>query len=121
MVRIKFLYIIFASMLICNACGQEWLDGGYVGGSGGNDIAQYFTDPIFYSNPISYQFRPGPYPGPYGVYPFNPEPYYSDFRLKSLAGLYWEPFQKSNWSEMMNYAKTRSSMRVYQNGAWLAP
>ena len=58
--KIKVLYFIFASMLTGNACGQEWLDGGYVGGSGGNDIAQYFTDPIFHSNPISYQFRPGP-------------------------------------------------------------
>ena len=121
MMKIKFLYFIFASLLIGNVHGQEWLNGGYVGGSGGNDIAQYFTDPIFYSNPISYQFRPGPYPGPYGVYPFNPEPYYSDFRLKSLAGLRWEPFQKSNWSEMMSYAKTRSPMRVYQNGAWITP
>ena len=69
MMIIKYLCLIFASLLIGNTCGQEWLDGGYVGGSGGNDIAQYFTDPIFYSSPISYQFRPGPYPGPYGVYP----------------------------------------------------
>ncbi|VVB62786.1 Uncharacterised protein [uncultured archaeon] len=121
MMRIKFMYFIFASMLIGYACGQDWLDGGYVGGSGGEDIAQYVTDQIFNSNPISYQFRPGHYPGPYGVYPFNPEPYYSDFRLKSLAGLHWEPFKKSTWSEMMNYAKTRSSMRVYQNGAWVTP
>ena len=60
------------SLLIGNACGQDWLDGGYVGSSGGGDIAQYFRDLIFYSNPTSYQFRAGPYPGPYGVYPFNP-------------------------------------------------
>ena len=99
--------------------GGDWISPNM--GDGGGDIAQYFTDPIFYTNPISYQFRADPYPGPYGVYPFNPEPYYSDFRLKSLASLHWEPFQKSNWSEMINYAKTRSSMRVYQNGAWLSP
>jgi hypothetical protein len=51
------------------------------------------------------------YPGPYGVYPFNPQPYYSDFRLNSLAGMNWEPFQK-NWAETMDYAKTKSSFRV---------
>jgi hypothetical protein len=52
------------------------------------------------------------YPGPYGVYTFNPLPYYSDFRLNSLGGMNWEPFQK-NWSETMNYAQTKSSFRVY--------
>jgi len=52
------------------------------------------------------------YPGPYGVYPFNPLPYYSDFRLNSLAGMNWVPFQK-NWSETMDYAKTKSSFKVY--------
>ena len=119
-------------LLISIACGQEWLDGGYVGPYSG-DIAQYFTDPIFYPNqrqslgadvlPLlwrrvfqdyayPYQFRTGTYPGPYGVYPFNPSPYYSDFRLNSLAGMNWEPFQK-NWSETMDYAKTKSSFRVY--------
>jgi hypothetical protein len=146
MMIIKCLCIIFISLLFGNACGQEWLDGGYVGSSGGSDIAQYFTDPIFYSGPIGaqryaweqqyypyfgneffrnyaqpYRFKPGIYPGSYGVYPFNPEPYYSDVRLKSLAGLKWEPFQKSNWSEIINYAKTRSSMKVYQNGVWMSP
>ena len=120
MIIIKYLCLIFTSLLIVNACGQDWLEGGFVRSGDYGDIAQYFTDPIFYTNPISYQFRPGPYPGPYGVYPFNPEPYYSDFRLTSLAGMNWEPFQK-NWSETMDYAKTRSSMRVYQNGAWLPP
>ena len=52
------------------------------------------------------------YPGPYGVYPYIPQPYYSDFRLNSLAGMNWDPFQK-NWSETMDYAQTKSSFRVY--------
>jgi len=135
---------IAAFLLISIAFGQDYLGGGYVGSSTGN-IAQYFTDPIFSSNPTGaqrqnweqtyypyfgaqffqdyaqpYQFTPGTYAGPYGVYPFNPLPYYSDFRLSSLAGQQWEPFQK-NWTETMNYLRTSSSMRVYQNGAWIAP
>jgi hypothetical protein len=119
-------------LLVSIACGQEWLGGGYVGPYGG-DIAQYFTDPIFTPNQrqtweqmyypyfgaeffrdyaYPYQFRNGTYPGPYGVYPYYQSSYYSDFRLNSLAGMKWEPFQK-NWSETMNYAQTKSSFRVY--------
>ena len=133
-----------ACLLIGIAFGQDYLDGGYVGSYSG-DIAQYFTDPIFYSSPSGagrqsweqmyypyfgaeffrdyaqpYQFTPGIYTGPFGVYPFNPEPYYSDFRLSSLAGMQWEPFKK-NWTETMNYTRTSSSMRVYQNGLWITP
>jgi hypothetical protein len=103
-------------------CGQEWLEGGNVRSYSG-DIAQYFTDPIFYPNPTvgqSYQFRPGIYPGPYGVYPFNPLPYYSDFRLNSLAGMQWEAFQK-NWSETVDYAKTKSSFMVYPRSSYTYP
>ena len=136
---------IAACLLTGIAFAQDYLDGGYVGGSGGSDIAQYFTDPIFNSNPMGaqrqnweqtyypyfgaeffqdyaqpYQFTPGTYPGPFGVYPFNPVPYYSDFRLNSLAGQQWEPFQK-NWTETVNYLRTSSSMKVYQNGVWIAP
>jgi hypothetical protein len=117
-------------LLVSIACGQDWL-GGYVGPYSG-DIAQYFTDPIFTPNqPQSgvrtyypyyggvffqdyaypYQFRNGTYPGPYGVYPFYQMPYYSGFRLDSLAGMNWEPFQKS-WAKTVDYAQTKSSFRV---------
>jgi hypothetical protein len=101
-------------LLIGISFGQDWLGGGYVGSYHG-DIGRYFTDPIFRTNPVGgqpYQFRSGIYPGPYGVFPFNPLPYYSDFRLNSLAGMQWEPFQK-NWSATMDYAKTKSSFKVY--------
>jgi hypothetical protein len=129
---LPYITVFALCFLISIACGQEWLGGGYVGPYGG-DIAQYFTDPIFSPNQrqssemiyypyfgaeffrdyaYPYQFRNGTYPGPYGVYPFYSSPYYSDFRLKSLAGMNWEPFQK-NWAETMDYAKTKSSVRVY--------
>lgn len=129
---LPYLAALTLYLLIGIACGQEWLDGGYVGPYGG-DIAQYFTDPIFSPNQrqsweqmyypyfgaeffidyaYPYRFSNGTYPGPYGVYPFNPLPYYSDFRLNSLAGMKWEPFQK-NWTKTMDYAETKSSLRVY--------
>ena len=46
--------------------------------------------------------------------------YYSDFRLNSLAGITWEPFQK-NWSETMDYAQTKSSFRVYPRPTYVSP
>jgi hypothetical protein len=114
------------------AWGQDYLGGGYVGPYGG-DMAQYFTDPIFYPNqrPASeqmyypyfgaeffrdyaypYQYRNGTYPGPYGIYPYYQSPLSSDFRLNSLAGMTWGPFQK-NWSATMDYAQKKSSLRIY--------
>jgi hypothetical protein len=41
---------IAACLLTGIAFGQDYLGDGYVG-SGGSDIGQYFTDPIFNSNP----------------------------------------------------------------------
>jgi hypothetical protein len=113
--KILLCITVFAlCLLISISFGQDWLGGGYVGSYHG-DIGRYFTDPIFRANPTAaqpYQFRSGIYPGPYGVFPFNPLPYYSDFRLNSLAGMQWESFQK-NWSSTMDYAKTKSSFKVY--------
>ena len=134
-----------ACMLISIAFAQEYLDGGYVGRSGYGDIAQYFTDPIFFSDPTGaqrqsweemnypyfgadffrdyaqpYQYIPGIYTGPFGVYPFNQKPYDSGFRQNSLDAMQWEPFQK-NWTETLSYAKGSSSIKVYQNGAWITP
>jgi hypothetical protein len=60
------------------------------------------------------------YPGLYGVYSFSPSPYYSNFRLNSLAGMNWGPFQK-NWTATMDYAQTKSSFRVYPRTSYPSP
>jgi hypothetical protein len=104
-----------ACLLICLGSGQDWLEGGYVGSSRPSDpglagMLLWLDQPVPYY--YGYTTRGAIYPGPYGVYDFNPLPYYSDFRLNSLAGMNWEPFQK-NWSKTMNYAQTKSSFRVY--------
>ncbi len=115
--RILLCIKIFAlCLLIGIAWGQDWLEGGYVSSVRSNDdpglagMLQWLDTPV----PTFSWYRTGGsfYPGPYGVYPFNPLPYYSDFRLNSLAGMNWVPFQK-NWSETMDYAKTKSSFNVY--------
>ncbi len=73
-------------------------------------MLQWLYTPIpnspFYRTNVAY------YPGPYGVFSYEPLPYYSDFRLNSIARMNWTPFQK-NWSETMNYAQTKSSFRTY--------
>src|SRR5512137_2576712 len=91
---ILYLSAAILCLIIGITCGQNWLGGGYVGPYHG-DIGKYFTDPIFYVNPYGGQSYYGFYPGPYGVYPFYQSPYYSDFRLNSLAGLNWTRFQKN--------------------------
>lgn len=132
--NVRFLTYISVSILCLTgiSCGQDWLEGGYVGPYRG-DIAQYFTDPVFYPSQrqswetmyypyfgseffrdyaYPYPSRNRTYMGPYLAYPFYTQPYYSAFRLESVAGMQWEPFQK-NWSETINYSQTRSSFRTY--------
>jgi len=113
---LSFLTVFTLCLVIGIACGQEWLEGGYVSSSGTNPdeglsgMLQWLYQPV--PNFPWYHTGGAFYPRPYGVFPFNPEPYYSDFRLNSLARMNWEPFQK-NWSETMDYAKTKSSFKVY--------
>lgn len=99
-------------LLIGIAYGQDWLGGGYVNSGGTNPDAGLAGMLGWLNQPTWYHTGGAIYPGPYGVYPYSPTPYYSDFRLNSLAGMNWEPFQK-NWSETTNYARTKSSFRVY--------
>jgi hypothetical protein len=111
-------------LLIGIVGGQEWLEGGYVSSYGSNPdeglsgMLQWLYQPV--SAFPWYHTGGAFYPGPYGVYPFSPSPYYSDFRLNSLAGMNWEPFQK-NWSETMNYAQANSSFRVYPRPNYTSP
>ena len=103
MIRKILPYItVFTLCLTSTACGQEWLEfyPSYDLGLAGMVEWLYMPETNYY------------YPGPYGVYPFYPSPYCSDFRLNSIAGMNWAPFQK-NWSETMNYAQTKSSFKVY--------
>jgi len=122
---ISFIIVFTLFLLIGIACGQDdYLEGGYVSSSGTNPdeglsgMLQWLNQP-FPSVPW-YHTGGAFYPGPYGVYPFSPSPYYSDFRLNSLAGMNWESFQK-NWSETMDYAQTKSSFRVYPRPTYTSP
>jgi hypothetical protein len=111
-------------LLIGIVCGQDWLDGGYVSSYGTNPdeglggMLQWLYQPV----PAFPWYHTGGafYPGPYGVYSFNPSPYYSDFRLNSLAGMNWESFQK-NWTATMDYAQTKSSFGVYPRTSYPPP
>ena len=142
MTRFAFLFLIL-TLFSMTALAQDWLEGGYVGSPNYGEIRQYFTDPIFYtrvpvSQPLSF-YRPYTgaaifseplYLGKFtarsaplafqsnaykNVYPFYAEQ--SDFRNKSLAAMQWEPFEK-NWTTTMSYATGKSSLRVFEGGAW---
>jgi hypothetical protein len=114
---LPYLTVFLLCLLTSIACGQDWLGGGYVGpyvginpDEGLAGMLQWLNTP--FTNYPWYHTGGAFYPGPYGVFPYNPEPYYSDFRLNSLAGMNWEPFQP-NWSATTDYAQTKSSFRVY--------
>jgi hypothetical protein len=124
------------------SCGSDWLEGGYVGRGDYGEIQQYFTDPIFFTRvPVSsagpsYQARDrtalrreplrlGKYavsskllyqsPSNISVYPSNP--WKSEFRNSSLAAMEWGSFQ-TNWTSTLILARTKSSLKVRQNGIW---
>jgi hypothetical protein len=116
MTRLSFLLLTLA-LFSMTAMAVEWLEGGYVGSADYGEIRQYFTDPIFFtkvpaSQPLGFYY---PYIGSTGVYPFNV--YQSEFRNRSLAAMHWEPLQK-NWTATLSYAQGRSSLRVFEEGAW---
>ena len=112
--------MIAFSLLCATAFAGDWLEGGYVSSMGSSSDPALNEMLYWLHRPVPNYRSTGFYPGPYGVYPFSPLPFYSDFRLNSLAGMNWEPFRK-NWSETMNYAVTKSSFRTYPTPAYTYP
>jgi hypothetical protein len=49
------IFAVSAILLIAIGGSADWLEGGYVRSGGSNEMAQYFTDPIFKSPARSYQ------------------------------------------------------------------
>jgi hypothetical protein len=142
MKRLTCLFLILIILGI-TVSAQDWLEGGYVGSPDYGEIRQYFTDPIFFTRvPVSqpFSFYQPYYPAAFSREPLilgrftapsapllfqstdylNGYPYFprqSDFRNKSLAAMQWEPFAK-NWTATLSYAKTSSSFKVLERGAW---
>ncbi|HQF17612.1 MAG TPA: hypothetical protein PLI05_11170 [Methanotrichaceae archaeon] len=137
-------YILYASVLLILAAivlpvgtGQGWLGEGR---PDYNQIRSYFTDPIFYPSYSGYADSSRSYYYPYFGADFFREPYLrspyrplirlgsgigiqaedarqSEFRNQSLAGMDW-PARQNNWTATMEFVKTRSSLRIYDHGAW---
>jgi hypothetical protein len=121
--------LLCMTVLVClavQACAQDPLGLGSSGNSmasGGSSMGSsgdWISPNMGRKYPTNWMEGGFFYPGPFGVYPYNPSPYYSDFRLSSLAGMQKGFFQK-NWTETLNYVRASSSMRVYQNGLWVTP
>jgi hypothetical protein len=135
--------LFFLSILTTTSFGSDWLVGGYVGSPNYAEIRPYFTDPIFsirvpVSQAAKYNtadgstsfYREPIYLGKYAarfsntatgstdnisIYPETA--WQSEFRNKSLAMMEWDTFEK-NWTSTMNYASSRSSLRVQEDGGW---
>ena len=109
--------MLLVTLFSLTAISVAWLDEGYVASGGSSTVAQYFTDPIFFTK-VS-QAQPLVFYKPY-IIGSNYFPYsavQSDFRNASLGAMQWQPFSK-NWTATMTYAQGQSSVRVYTGGAW---
>jgi hypothetical protein len=139
--------LILLSTLIAVSHGSDWLEGGYVGSGNYGEVRQYFTDPIFntkvpvtsssaynptigrkvffrepialgkYTGKYTVSFPALSYQSPTNISIYPPIAWQSDFRNSSLAAMQWESFQK-NWTSTMNYASTKSSLKVKEGGSW---
>lgn len=139
MKRMAFLFLA-VSLFGISVVSSDWLEGGYVGSPDYGEIRQYFTDPIFFmkvpasqpsrfysgtpftrtpvflgkytprTGPLAFQMPPNA-----SFYPSSP--WQSEFRNRSLAAMEWSSFRK-NWTGTMDYAKTKSSMKVFKDGTW---
>lgn len=140
----SFAVLALLAMLTTVSYGSDWLEGGSVGRGNSEGIQQYFTDPIFFTRvPVSppgsfYQahyktplLREPLYLGKYAVWyqglnkgPSNisiypSTPWQSEFRNSSLAAMEWGSFQ-TNWTSTLVLARTKSSLKVLQNGIWMS-
>jgi hypothetical protein len=130
------------AMTMSVSSGSDWLEGGEVGRGDYGEIQQYFTDPIFFTRvPVS---SPGPiyqahdrtplrreplylgkyavrsellYRSPSNISVYPSTPWQSEFRNGSLAAMEWGSFQ-TNWTSTLILARTKSSLKVLQNGIW---
>jgi hypothetical protein len=138
----SFAAMALLAMLMAVSYGSDWLEGGSVGRGNYGEIQQYFTDPIFSTQvPVSppgsfYQahnkiplkreplylgkyavaYQPL-YQNPSNVSIFPSTPWQSEFRNSSLAAMESVSFQ-TNWTSTLVLARTKSSLKVLQNGIW---
>jgi hypothetical protein len=138
MVGRQALFILgLAAGLLLPGISSGWLE---EGSANYGEVASWFSDPIFYSGPN----RGGheeyyPYFGKTffqdpvlplrlgigGGLPLNwsqsashsSRPTESLFRNRSLANLQWKSFSK-NWTSTMDFAKNKSSLRVFKGREW---
>jgi len=134
MIKLWHLSLVILTMLTGIALGQ---DTGLLGGTGDwlSGSPYYISGPYYYGSPYSldvpmsftvpYYTSPSgsSYNYPYfgGQFPDYAQPIgYSPAGYPIYYGAYpYRPYYQPNWTATINYAQTRSSFRVYQNGAWV--
>ena len=97
--------------------GQDWLVGGYVSSFGPYDgdpsiagLKRWLDYPV--PTYTLYGMNGSEYYLPYGAYSSYPAAYYPTPGWTPLYGAGWQAYQK-NWAKTLDYAQTRSSIRVY--------
>ncbi len=121
-----YLIALGICLIIGLSAGQDWLVGGYVSSFGPYDDPAIFGLKRWLDYPYSTYYlytAKGSYysfPTPYGVYPYYPSYYYYSAGWTPLYGVGWQDYN-AKWAKTLEYAQTKSSIRVYPIGAMTYP
>lgn len=111
-----YLIALGVCIIIGLSAGQDWLVGGYVSSFGPYDDPTIFGLKRWLDYPYPayslYTTEGSTYSFPYGVYPYYPSYYYSSAGWTPIYGVGWQEYN-ANWARTLEYAQTRSSIRVY--------
>jgi hypothetical protein len=137
MIRTRLIFVLgLAAGFLLPGISSGWLE---EGSTNYGEVASWFSDPIFFSGPRNGGHEYYPYFGKEffqdhvlplrigigGSVPFNrfqpslylSRPKDSEFRNRSLANLQWTEFHK-NWTATLDFAKNKSSLRLFKDKAW---
>jgi hypothetical protein len=140
----KYLWLVFIGLLMGVSTGedlwdlgssQDWLSAGPVYAHSAYRYNPYYGQPSGFADFYSLDYAL-PYYSPYYYMPYYaayyapdympywylsyPEPYSTGFVVKSSPRPWWVG-SHADLSKTMDYARTRSSLRVYRDDSWQTP
>jgi len=111
-----YLMTLGLCLIIGLSAGQDWLVGGYVSSFGPYDDLSLFGLKRWLDYPYPtyslYTAEGSAYSLPYAIYPYYPSTYYTSAGWTPIYGVGWQVYN-AKWAKTLEYAQTKSSIRVY--------